>query len=38
LIGFQKNPEISNFINVLQWEVSCSLRTDRQTDGRKLRG
>ena len=30
-----KNPEISNLKKKVQWETSCFMRTDRQTDGRK---
>ena len=32
---FSKITQISNFIKSVQWEVSCSMRTDRYTDGRR---
>jgi len=33
LVRFSKNTEISNFTQCVQWEPSCSLRTDGRTDG-----
>jgi hypothetical protein len=37
---FSKNTQIVNFVNIVQWEPNCSMRTDgrtgRQTDLTKL--
>jgi hypothetical protein len=32
---FSKITQISNFMKSVQWEASCSMRTDRYTDGRR---
>jgi hypothetical protein len=30
---FSKNTQISNLMKIVQWEPSCSIRTDRETKG-----
>jgi len=35
-VFFSKNTQILNFTKSIQWEPSCSMRTDRQTDMTKL--
>ena len=35
--NFRKNPQISDFIKFVQWEPSCSMRKDRQTDRQAYR-
>jgi len=30
---FLKNPRISNVMKIIRWEQSCSMRTDRRTEG-----
>jgi len=32
---FGKTPNIKFYENSVQWEPSCSIRTDRRTDGRR---
>jgi len=34
--GFPKNPQISNLMKTIQWEPSCSTRTDGRTVMTKL--
>jgi len=33
---FSKNVQIANSMKIVQWERSCSMRTDRHTDMTKL--
>ena len=34
--SFEKFTNISSFLKILQWEPSCSMRTDIQTDKAQL--
>ena len=34
--SFEEKYQISNFVNPVQWESNCSMRTDRRTDMTEL--